>query len=115
MYLIQFYLHAENECPIFAKNGLRTKGVLNEYFGVEALRTLLLRSKNPYAWKRILEMEPHIEARTNDLRALLTTKYIADFIQKKCNLADEFSYDLIEHVVGVLSVNTFWAFKDLHL
>lgn len=80
---------------------------------METLRALLLRNSNEPAWKRILEFEPHSEPRANDSRAKETTDFIVDFIRNKCKLQNEFSPDIIDHVVGVLSINTFWAFKEL--
>lgn len=88
--------------------------MLNEYFGVEVLRALRLRERNKYAWKRVTEFEPHCNARSNDYRAKAATDFIITFIRDKCNLADEYSSETIEHVVGILSINTFWAYKDLN-
>ncbi|CAL8127363.1 unnamed protein product [Orchesella dallaii] len=107
-------LHASNECEIFSKNNVRPPNVLREYFSVETLRVLLLRDTNFDAWKRVLEFVPHSQDRENDLLAKACTEFINDFIQNRCNLADQFSLQEIDHVVGVLSINTFWAFKELN-
>lgn len=87
---------------------------MNEYFSVEALRALLLRERNAQAWQSVVEFEPHIDARLNDYRAKAATDFIISFIRDKCQLSDQFAPELIDHVVGILSINTFWAFKELN-
>ncbi|ODN02948.1 Histone-lysine N-methyltransferase Smyd1 [Orchesella cincta] len=109
----KFPLHAENECQIFLQNQVKPPVVLKEYFSVETIRLLLLKERNVDAWERVLAFESHSHQRENDFLAKASTEYIQDFIHNKCNLT-RFSAEEIDHVVGVLSINTFWAFKELN-
>jgi hypothetical protein len=101
-----------SECEIFFIKNLRPKGVINEYFSIETLRCLLLRTQSHTHWKRVLEMENHSNDRRDNRKAKETLLFITHFIRESCGLF-EFDLETIDHVVGVLSVNTFWAFKDL--
>jgi hypothetical protein len=75
---------------------------------------LLLREKAPKKWKTILKFETHFENRMNSAKAVETLQFITDFVQSKCKLGDVYDKGIINHVVGVLSVNTFWGFRDLN-
>jgi len=104
--------HANNECKVLSDNNVRPKGNVSEYFFLEVLRCLLGRQNFPKKWARVLQLEPHTEARKDDFMAVATMILITDFIRNKCNLT-EFDDEIIDRVVGVLSINTFWTFKDL--
>lgn len=86
---------------------------MNEYFSVEALRCLLLRRSSPQKWTRVLDFESHLDQRRDCERAKEILKFISHFLLNRCGFGEEFDTQTINHVVGVLSVNMFWAFQDI--
>ena len=107
--------HVDWECPIFASanhspNHLTTL----DYSAIEVLRCLLLRSKNPEKWVRILQFESHAESRRLNPTANQDTEFFLNFIKEKCRLT-EYDSEIIERVSGICAVNAFWGFKDLEM
>lgn len=86
-------------------------GLVNEYFSVETLRCLLLGKTNSMKWARILEFEGHSVERARDKKAKGVLEFVSNFILEKCS--QQFDKEILNHVVGVLSINTFWGFKEL--
>lgn len=86
---------------------------MNEYFAIETLRALMLRKSAPWKWNRILSFEAHIGSRAECSKAKTALAFITNFIRTVLKLGDEFDEVIINHVVGVLAVNTFWGYNDL--
>lgn len=105
--------HLDWECPIFASaNYVQLSIGILDYSAIEVLRCLLLRSKNPEKWARILQFESHAEDRRLIPSANEVTEFILNFIREKCQLI-QYDSSIVERVSGICAVNAFWGFKDL--
>lgn len=80
---------------------------MNEYLSVETLRCLLLRKRNPTKWARIWGFEGHSQERIEKEKTKKILDFVVDFISEKCAFHEEFDVETLNHVVGVLSINTF--------
>jgi len=87
---------------------------VNELCSIETLRCRLLRERCPPKWQRILQLQPHTGFRREKDSAKDILGFVCNFIRNACGLGEQYDEATIDHVVGVLAVNTFWGFKDLY-
>jgi len=102
--------HYSAECKILSASRIIPDGRTLDYAGIELLRYLLLRDTDSAKWAKIQAFEPHTEERRNtDFTNKLTTLLI-EFV-RKCSLFD-YSDEEIDHAIGVISIDTFWAYSS---
>ncbi|ODM98778.1 Protein msta, isoform A [Orchesella cincta] len=118
--------HAQNECKIF-RDAQVPPCVLKpyQYDFINFLRSLLLgehgavvgenntesssSSLSKQSWEEILALESHAEARAGNPFANRLVFETIEFILKTCKLEGRFEPKVIDHVVGVWTINSFGA------
>lgn len=111
---LQTFLHKNYECEIFSENGIRPKNLSYDYPALETLRCLLLREKDPMRFAKLLRHESHVSQRQNDPKQKECREYVINFIQNDCHLQDDFDVEIIEQVMGIISINSFCMINDYH-
>lgn len=102
--------HAEYECQVFSSN--KVKPYFNkpyQYDLINTLRSLLLESKEPEKWNELSQLASHAEARAKNFEAMRSSKESMEFLHSVCKLGDQFDPFVIDHIVGVLQINSFGA------
>ncbi|XP_050101373.1 SET domain-containing protein SmydA-8 [Anopheles aquasalis] len=102
------------ECAVFAEKRVRFQSVEDSTAGcvqldcITPLRMLLAKEANPERWEReIAPMEYHDDKRREGANWKVDDHNIVSFLRNACGLADRFSVELIQQVIGVLDVNAF--------
>ncbi|CAL8110308.1 unnamed protein product [Orchesella dallaii] len=114
--------HSNNECKIF-RDAQVPPCVLKpyQYDFINFLRALLLKNHgedegnngtptpNKQSWEQLLALESHGEARAGNPFANRLVFEAIEFILKTCKLEGRFEPEVIDHVVGVWTINSFGA------
>ncbi|KFB46177.1 AGAP007779-PA-like protein [Anopheles sinensis] len=104
------------ECEVFAASRVRFRPVDDSTAGcvqldcITPLRVLLAREAEGgrERWEREIEpMEYHDEARRDSANWRVDENNIVAFLRNACGLAERFSAELIQRVIGILDVNAF--------
>ncbi|XP_058056982.1 SET domain-containing protein SmydA-8 [Anopheles bellator] len=102
------------ECAVFAEKCIRFQAVEDSTAGcvqldcITPLRVLLAAEVDRERWEReIAPMEYHGEARRDEANWTVDEHNIVEFLRGPCGLADRFSAELIQQVIGLLDVNAF--------
>jgi len=99
------------ECSTFAENKskidveqLFDTGVI--YWPISALRILLLSRSNPNSWAIIQRMMGHREEQKLKESWKFYKEHLVDFIRETLGLGEIFTEEEVEHVSGVIDVNS---------
>merc|ERR1712128_413400 len=99
------------ECKTLADNRdkidleyMRSKGTV--YWPISTLRILLLSKENPGSWSVIQRMMSHREEHRMKETWPMYDEHLVKMIRDKCGLGDMFSEEEVEHVSGVIDVNS---------
>jgi len=99
------------ECPILTKNKdnidmqkMRENGTL--YWPISTLRILILCKEDPVTWAVIQRMISHREEHRKKETWPMYKEFLVDMIRDQCGLGDTFSEEEVEHVSGVIDVNS---------
>ena len=99
------------ECGVLTANkdkidtaAMRERNAL--YWPISALRVLLKCKKNPRSWSIIKRMLGHREAQRRRETWPLYHQHLVKMIREGCGLADTFTEEEVEHVSGVIDVNS---------
>jgi len=99
------------ECPILTENKdiidmekMRVKGTV--YWPISTLRILILCKENPGSWSVIQRMMSHREEHRSKETWPMYDEYLVQMIRDKCGLGYMFSAEEVEHVSGVIDVNS---------
>jgi len=83
---------------------MKSKGTV--YWPISALRILLLSKENPSSWSVIQRMMSHREEHRQKETWPMYHEHLVEMIRDKCGLGDTFSEEEVEHVSGVIDVNS---------
>eukprot|EP00090_Calanus_glacialis_P002954 TRINITY_DN12154_c0_g1_i1.p1 TRINITY_DN12154_c0_g1~~TRINITY_DN12154_c0_g1_i1.p1 ORF type:complete len:553 (-),score=159.07 TRINITY_DN12154_c0_g1_i1:57-1715(-) len=83
---------------------MKSKGTL--YWPISTLRILLLSKENPGSWSVIQRMMSHREEHRAKETWPMYDEHLVRMIRDKCGLGDMFSDEEVEHVSGVIDVNS---------
>lgn len=99
------------ECQTLAENKdnidmekMKSKGTL--YWPISTLRILLLSKENPGTWSVIQRMMSHREEHRRKETWPMYSEHLVEMIRDKCGLGEMFSEEEVEHVSGVIDVNS---------
>jgi len=76
------------------------------YWPISALRILLRARDSPEEWAMVTRMIGHREEHTKKETWHLYKRFLVDMIRKECGLGESFTEDEVEHVSGVIDVNS---------
>jgi len=99
------------ECTILAENkdkmnleDMKERGVI--YWPVSALRMLLIGQANPGMWAIVQRMLGHRDKQKEKVTWSQYNEHLVQFIREKCGLGDVYTAEEVEHVSGVIDVNS---------
>lgn len=99
-----------DECRLMMKANFRasvdpaTKGV--SYFPIVPLRCLLLKKKNPEKYKRLINLQSHVDEKLDTPLFLVYRKNVVDFIRDRLGRTEFEEKDILT-VTGILDINGF--------
>merc|ERR1719495_1413505 len=99
------------ECSVLAENrdkidleAMKERGVI--YWPISALRIILLAKSNPGVWAIVQRMLGHSDKQKAKESWHLYDEHLVKFIRENCSLGETFTSDEVEHVSGVIDVNS---------
>jgi len=84
------------------------------YWPISALRVLLKAKNNPEDWAVVQKMLGHREKHTEKETWHLYKRFLVDFIRDSCGLGDTFTQEEVEHVSGMIDVNSIRVDRNGH-
>lgn len=102
-----------DECRLMMEKKYRAKFDMNEeklqketrYFPIVPLRCLLLQNSNPEKYKKLMDLQSHLEEKMKTPLFALYKKHVADFLKERLGL--EHDEKTILSISGILDTNAF--------
>lgn len=93
---------------MFRKNKVHWSSRPQYYLFIQLLRAFLLRDVNPAAFRKMMELEPHVKPRQGHQEESQLSKSFFKFLTEECNITN-YDFEHIDQIVGVNRINSYSA------